>query len=73
LLRCQLTLCCAGVAGTSPAALLELQPLPPLSVSSGSVTKRDKLPVRLIIVHSDGSAAPKEVRYERGCCTCACD
>jgi len=36
--------------------------MPPIS---GAVVTRDKLPLRLIIVHSDGSAAPKEARRQR--------
>jgi hypothetical protein len=49
-----------SATAASTSAPLELLPLPPLS---SAFTTRDKLPVRLIIMQSNGSAAPKEVRF----------
>ena len=51
-----------SATAASTSASLELLPLPPLS---SAFTTRDKLPVRLIIMQSNGSAAPKEVRLQR--------
>jgi hypothetical protein len=50
-------------------AMLKLLPMPR---SSGAAGVRDKLPSRLIIMHSDGSLAPKEARNCLRMCLCLC-